>query len=170
MTIFEIIFLIIVAIVLLVSIWNMVEISAIKSIVRVKEKKPDPETLKLQLQAYERLTILSERISLQNLLSRVPNEGLSSRQMQLSLIDNIKQEYEYNVSQQIYIRPEIWKAVDNMKEQNIYIINQLASSLPAHASSMDLNKQIVDFLIKNPKTLLHDAVHDAINSEAKKLM
>lgn len=170
MSIFEIILLIILAIVLLVSVWNMVEISAVKTLIRSENKQSDPEALKLQLQAYERMTILSERISLQNLLSRVPNEGLSSREMQLSLIDNIKQEYEYNVSQQIYIRPEIWKAVDNMKEQNIYIINQLASSLPPHASSMDLNKQIVDFLIKNPKTLLHDAVHAAINSEAKKLM
>lgn len=170
MSIFEIILVVIMAVVLLISIWNMVEITAVKNLVRSEEKPTDPEALKLQLQAYERMTILSERISLQNLLSRVPNEGLSSREMQLSLIENIRQEYEYNVSQQIYIRPEIWKAVDNMKEQNIYIINQLASSLPAHASSMDLNKQIVDFLIKNPKTLLHDAVHAAINSEAKKLM
>jgi len=170
MAVFEIVLLIIVSIVLLISIWNMVEISTLKTIVKTDGKQPDTEMVKLQLQAYERLTILSERISLQNLLSRVPNNGLSSREMQISLIENIKQEYEYNVSQQIYIRPEIWRAVDNMKEQNIYIINQLAANLPPQASAMDLNKQIVDFLIKNPKTLVHDVVHEAINSEAKKLM
>lgn len=151
----------------------LIKINALRKEIREmsKNKKPsDPETLKLQLQAYERLSVLSERISLQNLMSRIPNKGLSSREMQMSMIENIKSEYDYNVSQQIYIDPGIWKAVDNFKEQNIYIINQLASRLPPQASGMDLNKQIVDFLINNPKASPHDIVHEAINYEAKKLL
>ncbi len=83
----------------------------------------NPETTKLRLQAYERLALLAERISLQNLLSRTPNAGLSSRQMQVSLIDAIKQEYDYNISQQVYVSTEVWKAINNLKEQNIYLGN-----------------------------------------------
>lgn len=170
MSTFETIVLIVVLILLLSVVWALTEIASLKKIVHAEKKGGDPETLKLQLQAYERITVLAERISLQNLLSRVPNAGLSSREMQISLIENIKQEYEYNVSQQIYILPEIWRAVDNLKEQNIYIVNQLASSLPPHASAMDLNKQIIDFLMNNPKSTLHSVVHEAINYQAKQLM
>lgn len=169
---FETIIIIVFLILLLCSVWIITELSSLKKLINntPKSKPGDSETLRLQLQAYERLSVLSERIALQNLLTRIPNAGLSSREMQMTLIENIKQEYEYNVSQQIYIEPEIWKAIDKIKEQNIYIINQLASSLPPNASGLDLNKQIIDFLISNPKISLHDVVHEAINYEAKKLM
>lgn len=160
---------IIVLILILSIVWIFSEINSLKK--QLNERKSgDPETLKLQLQAYERITVLSERISLQSLLSRVAHAGRSSREMQMALIDQIKEEYDYNVSQQIYIAPEIWKAINNLKEQNIYIVNQLTDTLPSHASSMDLNKQIIDFLINNPKASLHTIVMEAINYEAKKLM
>jgi hypothetical protein len=135
-----------------------------------ERKGNEPETLRLRLQAYERITLLTERIALQNLLSRNTNTGLSCRQMQATLIDAIKQEYDYNLSQQIYVSTEVWRAVNNLKEQNIYIINQLASTLPAQASGMDLNKHIIDYLINNSNASLHNIVLDAINFEAKKLM
>lgn len=170
MSTFETIVLIIVLLLLLCVVYALTEINSLKKLAQTSQKNNDTEVLKLQLQAYERLTVLSERISLQNLLSRVPHAGLSFREMQMSLIENIKQEYEYNVSQQIYILPEIWKAIDNLKEQNIYIINQLASSLPPHATAMDLNKLIIDFLLNNPKSTLHSVVHEAINYQAKQLM
>lgn len=170
MTTFDIIITIVILFLILGIVWCLTEISNLKKQLAAPKESIDFEAVKLQLQAYERLSVLSERIALQNLLSRVPNAGLNYREMQISLIENIKQEYDYNVSQQIYIQPEIWKAVDNLKEQNIYIINQLASTLPSNASGMDLNKQIIDFLINNPKFSLHSIVHEAINYEAKKLM
>jgi hypothetical protein len=135
-----------------------------------ERKSNEPDILKLRLQAYERITLLTERIALQNLLSRNTNSSLTCRQMQLTLIDSIKQEYDYNISQQIYVSTEVWRAVNNLKEQNIYIINQLASTLPAQASGMDLNKHIIDYLINNSNASLHNIVLDAINFEAKKLM
>src|ERR1700709_1880320 len=105
----------------IVIIWMITEFTSIKK--DIKERTGmNPETLKLRLQAYERLTLLAERISLQNLLSRTPNAGLSSRQMQSSLIDAIKQEYDYNISQQVYVSSEVWRAINNLKEQNIYVL------------------------------------------------
>lgn len=169
MSTFETILLIFFLVVLLVLVWVLTELSSMKK--ELGEKKSlEPETLKLRLQAYERITLLTERISLQNLLSRINNSGLSCRQMQISLIDSIKQEYEYNMSQQIYVSPEVWRAVNNLKEQNIYVVNQLATTLPPHATAMDLNKHIIDYLINNPSASLHNVVLEAINFEAKKLM
>ncbi|MDQ6845719.1 MAG: hypothetical protein M3Z92_15460 [Bacteroidota bacterium] len=169
MSLFETVMVILMGVIFLATIWMITEFTSLKK--EIKEKTGiDPETLKLRLQAYERLALLAERISLQNLLSRTPNAGLSSRQMQISLIDAIKQEYDYNVSQQVYVSTEVWKAINNLKEQNIYVVNQLASTLPFKASGMDLNKQIIDFLINNPKASLHNVVLDALNFEAKKIM
>jgi len=122
MSTIETVILIFCLVLLLGLIWLVMEISAIKKQVE-EHKSNDPDTLRLRLQAYERITLLTERIALQNLLSRHTNAGLSCRQMQMTLIDSIKQEYEYNMSQQIYVSPEVWRAVNNLKEQNIYIIN-----------------------------------------------
>ncbi len=169
MSIFETIIVILLLVLLLTVIWLLTEFSSLKKDIS-ERKTTDPDTLKIRLQAYERLSLLSERISLQNLISRTHNAGLSSRQMQASLIDSIKQEYDYNISQQIYVSSEVWKAVNNLKEQNIYVVNQLAATLPSQATGMDLNKQIVDFLINNPKASLHNVVLEAINFEAKKIM
>ena len=169
MSTFETIVVILLGVIFLAVIWMITDFSALKK--DIKEKTvTNPEALKLRLQAYERITLLAERISLQNLLSRIPNAGLSSRQMQSSLIDAIKQEYDYNVSQQVYVSPELWRAVNNLKEQNIYVVNQLAATMPFQASAMDLNKQIIDFLITNPKASLHNIVLEALNFEAKKIM
>ncbi|HRN73761.1 MAG TPA: hypothetical protein PLM81_11575 [Ginsengibacter sp.] len=170
MSTIETIVIILLLVLILCFAWALTEINSLKKLMKEKPRTSDSDTLKLRLQAYERLSVLTERISFQNLVTRIPNAGLSSREMQGALIENIKQEYEYNVSQQIYVLPDIWKAVNNLKEQNIYIINQLASSLPPHASAMDLSKQIVDFTIRNPKATLSNLVHDAINYEAQKLM
>ena len=169
MSTFETVITIFLFVLLLAFVWILTEFSALKKQVE-EHKNTDSDTIRLRLQAYERITLLAERIALQNLLSRQNNPGLSCRQMQISLIDSIKQEYDYNISQQIYVSPEVWRAVNNLKEQNIYIINQLAATLPPHASGIDLNKHIIDYLINNANASLHNIVLEAINYEAKKIM
>ncbi|RNI34862.1 hypothetical protein EFY79_14385 [Hanamia caeni] len=169
MSTFETVITLFLFVLLLAFVWILTEFSALKKQID-EHKNADSDTLRLRLQAYERITLLTERIALQNLLSRQNNPGLSCRQMQMSLIDAIKQEYDYNMSQQIYVSPEVWRAVNNLKEQNIYIINQLAATLPPQASGMDLNKHIIDYLINNSNASLHNIVLEAINYEAKKIM
>ncbi len=169
MTTFETIVIVLLGVNFLLTIWLITEFSSMKT--DIKDRTGiNNETIKLQLQAYERLTLLSERISLPNLISRIPNAGLSARQMQGALIEAIKTEYEYNISQQVYVSPEAWRAVNNLKEQNIYIVNQLATTLPHQATGMDLNKQVIDYLINNTRASLHNVVLEALNFEAKKLM
>jgi len=135
-----------------------------------KQKSAAPPTQPLQLQAYERLMLLVDRIALPNLISRVNQPGLSAREMQTVLTQQIRQEYEYNVTQQIYVTPESWEAVRNLKDQNLLIINQIASFLPAEATGQDLNRSILEMLMQSPKASLHNVVADVLSYEAKKLM
>jgi len=134
---------------------------------RSTNEKP---ALPLQLQAYERLVVLAERISLPNLVSRVNQTGLSAKEMQSLLTQTIKQEFEHNISQQIYVSSGAWEAINNLKEQNILIINQVSSFLPEDASGVDLNKGLMQLLMENPKASLHTIVSEALSHEAKRLM
>jgi hypothetical protein len=124
----------------------------------------------LQLQAYERLVMLTERIALPNLISRANQPGMNAKEMQMLLLENIKQEYEYNMTQQIYVSPVAWEAVKNLKEQSMLVINQVASALPPEATGLDLNKILLDVMMKQQKGQLHSVVLEALNYEARKLM
>jgi hypothetical protein len=128
------------------------------------------DTLQLQLQAYERLILLTERIALPNLISRMNEPGVMGKDMQMLLTQTIKQEFDHNITQQLYVSAEAWDAVRNLKEQNIHIINQIASFLPADVSGLDLNKQLLEMIVQNPKVTLHNVVAEVLSFEAKKLM
>lgn len=127
-------------------------------------------TLPMQLQAYERLVLLTERIALPNLISRLSKPGISAYEMKLILTENIKQEFDYNSTQQLYVSPVSWDAVRNLKEQNIMVVNQVSGTLPPTASASDLNKKILEVLMSQPTGALHELVAQALNHEAKKLM
>ncbi len=135
-----------------------------------EKHQPDASTRQLQLQAYERLILLTDRIALPNLVSRVNQQGLNAREMQAMLTHTIKQEFEYNVTQQIYVTQESWEAVRNLRDQNLLIINQISSFLPAEATGQDLNRSILEMLMQSPKASLHNVVSEVLSFEAKKLM
>jgi hypothetical protein len=124
----------------------------------------------LQLQAYERLVLLCERISLPSLISRVSQPGLSAREMQVFLLETIKQEYEYNISQQVYVSTLAWDAVRNLRDQSMLIINQIASVLPPDARASDLNKQLLEVILNQQEKALHTIVLETLNFEAKQLL
>jgi hypothetical protein len=133
-------------------------------------EQPDKQVLSLRLQAYERLVILTERLSLPSLLTRVPAGELTVRPYQALLTQQIKSEFEYNLSQQIYVSHEAWQAVSNLKEQNIYLINNLGATMPEDARGADLARLLMDLLNADPQASLHPIVLDALNFEARKLM
>lgn len=133
------------------------------------ENESKRASVSLQLQAYERLTLLTDRIALPNLISRLGNPDISASEMQYLLIKNIKDEFDYNISQQIYVSPEIWNAIRNLKENNLLIINRVGLSVASMASAATLNRAILEYLMQDQKSNLHEVVSDALSYEAKKL-
>jgi hypothetical protein len=124
------------------------------------------ESRKLKLQALERLTLFTERSGLKNLVERLLNTELSAAEMHHVLVDNLKQEFEYNQSQQIYVSPEIWHAVTRLKDQNIYVINHITANLSPQATASDLCRMIVEYSL-TPNAEMNQIVLDALNTEAK---
>lgn len=146
--------------------------------IMVKEKKQDKPaapvsnsgSVQIQLQAYERLILLVDRIALPNLISRVGKVSMSAKEMQHLLTQNIREEFDYNITQQIYVSPDAWTAIKNLKEQNMLIVNQLANALPPNATGLDLNKLLLQFLMNDKKGTLHEVVSEVLSYEAKKLI
>jgi hypothetical protein len=150
-----------------IAIWLLVEFKGMKTEIQ-KRMDIKHETLRLRLQAYERLTIFAERASLKNLVSRTPYSGASVVDVQLALLEALRTEYEHNVSQQIYVTAEMWKAITNLKDQNAYIINQIAGNLSSQAAGIELSKRILEYSsMKNAELSLF--VLDALQFEAKRV-
>jgi hypothetical protein len=124
----------------------------------------------LQLQAYERLVLLCERIALPNLISRLSQPDLTAREMQLLMLETIKQEYEYNASQQIYVTQAAWDAVRSLRDQNMLIVNSMSKTLTNDASAAELSRTIMEALIQEERAALHTYVAATLNAEAKKIM
>lgn len=126
-------------------------------------------TLPLQLQAYERLVVLLERISPENLIQRIHQPNLRVIDMQLLLVNQVRSEFDFNVAQQIYVSPISWEAVKTVKDQLITLINQIASRLPAEAPAIELNKKILEVFLQQENTPTAIAL-EILNTEAKKLL
>lgn len=133
-------------------------------------KQSDPEMRRLQLQAYERLTILCERLGFANLLSRCTTQQWKAAEMQSFLIQSIRAEFEYNISQQIYVSPTAWDGIEKLKEQQIFIVNQLAAMVPGEAPATELAQKIATLMAQEEHTALQPIVADLLRKEARKLM
>lgn len=143
--------------------------------ITTSKKKPTAESINkqshsLQLQAYERLTLLADRMALPNLIARIPQEGLLAADYQLLLLKNIRDEFDYNITQQIYVTPESWQAVKKLKEKNMLIINQIAQTMPPGSTALDFSRSLLHFCMHDEKGNLHDLVSAALSYEASKLM
>lgn len=134
-----------------------------------KAPKRNEEGMKMKLQALERLTLFCERCRLSNLIARNKTDSLSTADYYQILIENIKIEYDYNLSQQVYVNPEIWNGITKLKDQNIYIIHQITVNLPPQATATDLAKMILEYC-ETPNADLSAVVLHALQFEAKKVL
>lgn len=148
--------------------WLLAEFKGMKD--EIKERLGiNNETIRLRLQAFERLSLYADRCSLKNLVTRIPASGITVVDYQLTLLETLRSEYDYNITQQIYVSPDMWKAVGNLKEQHIFIINQIAATLPPQASGVELSKRLLEYL-STTNSDLSSVVLSALQFEAKKLL
>lgn len=116
--------------------------------------------LPARLQAYERMTLFLERISPQNLLVRLNNPGYNAKDFHKMLLDEIRNEYNHNVSQQVYMSEEVWNQIRNAKEDLIIQINDAASSIENGATSIELAKRIFENALEKKVDLIGHALNE----------
>ena len=104
------------------------------------------ETLKvvtpIRLQAYERMALYLERISPESLVLRCYQPGMDTKLLQGVMTKVIRDEWEHNLSQQVYLSSEAWAMIREAKEQMIGVINSAAITVPADADPARLASTI----------------------------
>jgi hypothetical protein len=141
----------------------------------VAAKAVDKDTQLLKLQAYERLILLANRIAIPHLISRLQQDGISSSSLsstdqQLLLVATIKEEFEHNVTQQLYVSKTAWDAVTNFKEKNILLIHQAAATLPVGSNAGELNRLLISFLANDASGDMHQLVSEVLSLEVKQIL
>lgn len=109
-----------------------------------------------RLHAYERMTLFLERMAPQNLLVRLNTATVPAREFHHLLLAEVRNEYNHNVSQQVYIGEAVWELIKNAKEDLIVTINDSASEVGENATSLDLAKKIFEKnMLKTVDPLAH---------------
>lgn len=80
--------------------------------------------LPMRLQAYERMVLFLERITPSNLLIRVPPISSNKEDYEALIIQSIEQEFEHNLTQQIYISERCWNIINAAKNATIQLIRK----------------------------------------------
>ena len=132
---------------------------------RVKNSR---EITPVRLQAYERLTLLLERISPQSLLMRVSPNEMKAFEYHQQLLSHIRQEFEHNFSQQIYVSTILWETIRGARESLIGIINKSAEEISNDAPALALSKKIIENYIEEENQAIIIAMNE-LKKEVGKL-
>ena len=116
------------------------------------KQESQKELMPIQLQAYERLVLYLERISVNNLVMRVSQQGMTARDLQNAMIKAIREELDHNLSQQLYVSDKCWELVVNAREEMLKAINQTASSLSEEAGATDMAAALFSEILKHKHT------------------
>ncbi len=134
-------------------------------------KESQDVTLRLRLQAYERLVLFIERISQRQLMPRIYDSAMTVRDLQQAVIMTINAEFEHNLSQQIYVSRNVWETVKGVKEQEMNMVSTLARTLNPEAPARDLHARILEVLSQTEEQDLPTVMAlKIINDEAAKIM
>ena len=127
-------------------------------------------TLPLRLQAYERLLLLCERISIPNLVGRLRTEGSSSSDLRMAMLMAIKQEFEHNVTQQIYVSESLWKILLMARDNTANAVDIVAQKLDKNATSEAFIGEMSTFLTEQASVDSIAMAQSAIRQEAASLI
>jgi len=125
--------------------------------------------LPIRLQAYERIVLLLERISLESLLMRTNTPGMSAAELHSALLNTIRSEFEHNLSQQIYMSQQAWEVVKNARSNSIKIINTEFENTVNTASGLEFSKQLLDRMMEIEKEPTKTAI-DYIKNEVARII
>lgn len=145
------------------SLENLLELQHMK-----KSGEQTKEILPLRLQAYERIILLLERITPNNLIVRLNDNNFNVVQFQNLLVQEIREEFNHNLSQQIYMSNEAWEITRKTKEEIIALINESAKEINKEAPSIELSKKIFQNVLDTENDLVSNNLQ-FIKNEVRQL-
>jgi hypothetical protein len=122
--------------------------------------------LQLRLQAHERMIVFIERLNPANLFIRLYEQGVPAVELQTRILNEVRTEYQHNVSQQLYINAASWNVLRKLKDDTLAMINNAAGTLPTDASGRDLSRIVLEHvagIAENPYDLTIELIKKDIH-------
>ena len=137
---------------------------------RGREQKQDDHrhTLPLRLQAYERLTLFLERITPGPLVLRVHKRNMTAEMLHRELLATIREEFDHNVTQQIYVSDGVWQRVRQAKEETVRLVNLAYEQAGDQASGTAYSQRVFE-LAAGLKHMPSQVALFAIREEVRRL-
>jgi len=104
------------------------------------------DILQRKLQAYERLSLLLERIQYPNVIKRCYDPGMKARDLINRMKMDIAAEYEHNITQQIYVSQKLWEIILLTKEDSINTLNEIGRDMEDYQSDQVFIQALSDRL------------------------
>jgi hypothetical protein len=123
----------------------------------------------IRLQAYERIVLFLERISLESLLVRSNTPGMTAAQLHSELLNTIRSEFEHNLSQQIYMTQQAWEVVKNARSGTIKLINTEFEKTREQTTGLEFSRMLLGRLMELDKEPTRTAV-EYIKNEVNRLI
>lgn len=108
----------------------------------------------LKVQAYERFLLYLERVQLPQLVKRIYTPGMEKGTLHLLLLQNVREEFEHNLAQQLYVSNSTWNAVFNAKEE---LVNQINTTFEQLKDEEDVSI-IAQSLVALPNPVVEQAI------------
>jgi hypothetical protein len=129
--------------------------------------KKERNYLPMQVQAYERLILFLERIHPERLVFRINKPGMSARFLQAEIFKIVREEFDHNLTQQLYISTQAWNMVKHAKDETMNILKVAAERVDKDADSLTFSTAILE-TIGQLDRLPSDIAIDALKSEYRK--
>lgn len=123
--------------------------------------------LPIRLQAYERMTLFLERISLGKLMLRVKPGQNSREEYENLLIQTIDMEFEHNLAQQIYLSAACWNVIKTSKNATIGMIRKAGKLEDVQSADKLREVLLTNLMDQNSPT---DTALEFIKKEVKDLI
>lgn len=98
----------------------------------------------MELQAAERFALYLERIAPDRLVMRLHQNGMSARMLQSEMLRAIREEFDHNLSQQIYLSETSWALIREAKEEMVTFVTKMGDSMKESATGIELSRKIFE--------------------------
>lgn len=129
----------------------------------------DSLTIKLRLQAAERFVLYLERIEPGRLVMRTHQNGMSAKMLQNEMLKAIREEFDHNLSQQIYVSPGAWNLIKNAKEEMTKFVTACGDGMSKDANSLEFTKTLFQAASKVDK-LPSEVALEYLRQEVRSLL
>lgn len=138
---------------------------------QIKEEQKDDTrkaVIPLRFQAYERIVLFLERINPSNMVLRISRAGMTKELLQAELLRSVREEYEHNLAQQLYMTDQSWDMVKQAKEEVLSEINTAAAQMTEKNTAADYGQQIISIQLSK-KSHARDAALKVIKKEISEM-